>query len=54
VLFYGVVIDALEEAFELFVDRREAELVVENWNRDEPERVGELQIEPIELEISFN
>jgi hypothetical protein len=35
-----------EEAVELFATRREAELVVENWNRDEPERAGELRVEP--------
>ncbi len=48
-LFYGVVADSLEEAIELFTERREAELVAENWNRDEPERAGELRVEPIEL-----
>jgi hypothetical protein len=35
VLFYGVVCDPLDEAIELFTDRRGAELV-ENWNRSEP------------------
>jgi len=53
VLFYGVVCDPLEEALELFATRREAERVVENWNRDEPERAGELHLEPIELETSL-
>jgi hypothetical protein len=51
VLFYGVVCDPLEEAVELFATRREAERVVENWNRDEPDRAGELRVEPIELNI---
>jgi hypothetical protein len=41
-----------EEAIELFTERRAAELVVENWNRGEPERAGELRVEPIELETS--
>jgi hypothetical protein len=53
-LFYAVVIDPLEEAIELFTERREAELVVENWNSDEPDRAGELHVEPVELEISSN
>ena len=35
-LFYGVVDDRLDEAVELFLDRREAERVVEDWDRDEP------------------
>jgi hypothetical protein len=52
--FYGMVCDSLEEAIELFTERREAELVVENWNRDEPERVGELRVEAIEIETSQN
>jgi hypothetical protein len=45
VRFYGVVSDPLEEAIELFVTRREAVLVIENWDRDEPERAGELRVE---------
>jgi hypothetical protein len=31
-----------DEALELFVDRQMAELMVENWDRDEPNRAGEL------------
>jgi hypothetical protein len=31
-----------DEALELFVDREMAELMVENWDRDEPNRAGEL------------
>jgi hypothetical protein len=54
VLVYGVVSDELEEAVELFATRREAELVVQNWDRDEPERAGELRVEPIELETHAN
>jgi hypothetical protein len=29
-----------------------AELMVENWDRDEPDRAGELYVEPVELELS--
>jgi hypothetical protein len=54
VRFYAVVSDPLDEAIELFIRRREAELVVENWNRDEPDRAGELRVEPIEFDISQN
>jgi hypothetical protein len=54
VRFYGVVCDSLEEAIELFTDRRQAELVVENWNRDEPERAGKLRVERVDLEVSPN
>jgi hypothetical protein len=51
---YGVVCDPLNEAVELFATRREAELVVENWDRDEPEPAGELRVELIEFETSTN
>jgi hypothetical protein len=54
VRFYAVVSDPLEEAIELFTEPREAERVVENWDRDEPERAGELHVELIELETSPN
>jgi len=37
-----------DEALELFVDRKIAELMVKNWNRDEPDRAGELRVEPID------
>lgn len=53
-LFYGVVSGLLEEAIELFVDRRDAELVVAAWDRDEPDHAGELHVEPLELETSSN
>jgi hypothetical protein len=43
-----------DEALELFVDRQMAELMVENWDRDEPDRAGELHVEPVELETSVN
>jgi hypothetical protein len=43
-----------DEALELFVDRRWAELMVENWDRNEPDRAGELYVEPVELESSLN
>jgi hypothetical protein len=51
---YGVVSEFSDEALELFVERQMAELMVENWDRDEPDRAGELHIEPIELETSPN
>jgi hypothetical protein len=50
VLFYGVVSDSSSKALELFADHGEAELVVESWDRDEPERAGELYIEAVEIE----
>ncbi len=43
-----------DEVLELFVDRQMAELMVENWDRDEPDRAGELHVEPVELETSVN
>jgi hypothetical protein len=43
-----------DEALELFVDRQMAELMVENWDRDEPDRAGELHVEPVGLETSVN
>jgi hypothetical protein len=54
VLFYGVVSESSEEALALFVERREAERIFENWDRDEPDRAGELRVEPIELETAPN
>ena len=48
-LFYGVVRDCLDEAVELFPARLEAEAVVKAWDSDEPDRVGELHVELIEL-----
>ena len=51
VRFYAVVSEQMiDEALELFVDRQMAELMVENWDRDEPDCAGELSVEPIELE----
>ena len=43
-----------DEAIELFLDRQMAEFMVENWNRDESDRAGELHVEPVELEASPN
>ena len=52
---YAVVSEQMsDEALEVFVDRQMAELMVENWNRDEPDRSGELYVEPVELEASAN
>ena len=52
---YAVVNEQMsDEAIELFVDRQMAELMVENWDRDEPERAGELYVEPVEPKTSTN
>ena len=52
---YAVVSEQMsDEALELFVDRQMGELMVENWNRDEPDRAGELHVERVELETSVN
>ena len=44
--------DGLGEAIELFLDRRDAERVVEDWDRDEPDHAGLLRIEVVELETA--
>jgi hypothetical protein len=54
VRFYGVVDDSLGDAVELFLDRRQAERVVENWDRDEPDQAGLLRVEVIEMEAGTN
>jgi hypothetical protein len=52
---YAVVSEQMrDEALELFVDRQMAELMVENWDRDVPDRAGELDVEPVELGTSPN
>ena len=43
-----------DEALEFFVDRQMAELMVESWDRDEPDRAGDLYVDPVELEASPN
>jgi uncharacterized protein YaaQ len=53
VIFYGVVDDNLEEAIEVLHESA-AERVVESWDRDEPDRAGELDVEPVELETFPN
>jgi len=52
VRFYGVVDDRLGEAVELFLDRDEAERVVEDWDRDEPGQADLLRVEVVELDVS--
>jgi hypothetical protein len=48
VRLYAVVSERMnDEALELFVDRQMAELMVENWDRDESDRAGELHVEPV-------
>jgi hypothetical protein len=54
VLFYGVVNESSEEALALFVERRETERVIENWDRDEPDQAGLLHVGPVELVTSLN
>ena len=39
--------DALNEAVELLVDPKMAEVMVENWDRDEPDPADELWVEPV-------
>jgi hypothetical protein len=52
---YAVVSERMsDEGLELFVDRQMAELMIENWNRDEPDRAGELYVGPVELETAPN
>ena len=53
-LFYGVISIVFDEAFELFLDRQHAEQAIENWDRDEPDRAGELYVEAVEFEFSLN
>jgi hypothetical protein len=53
-IFYGVVDDCFGEAIELFLDRDDAVRVVADWDRDEPDRAGQLHVEEIELELFTN
>jgi hypothetical protein len=48
-LFRGVVSDSTEEAVELLTSREEADAIVQAWDRDEPDQVGELRVEKIEF-----
>ena len=48
-LFWAVVSDSTEEAVELVTRREEAEAVVQAWDQDEPDQVGELRVEQIEF-----
>ena len=41
----AAVSDLLGEAVELFTTREEAEAIVQAWDRDEPDQVGELRVE---------
>jgi hypothetical protein len=49
VIVFGALSQSLAEALGLYVSRAEAEQVVKNWDRDEPDRIGELTVEKIEL-----
>jgi hypothetical protein len=46
---YGVVALPLDEAIELFRLREDAEAVVSAWDKDEPNRAGELRVDPIDF-----
>jgi hypothetical protein len=48
-IVYGVVSAETEETIELFVRREDAEEMVENWRRDEPDEADLLRVERIEL-----
>jgi hypothetical protein len=54
VRFYGVIDPRLEEAVELFIRREDAERVLRDWDRDEPQQAGLLSVEAVELETSSN
>jgi hypothetical protein len=53
-LFWAVVSDSTEEAVELFTSREEAEAIVQAWDRDDPDQVEALRVEPVEFETSPN
>jgi hypothetical protein len=48
-LFWAVVSDSTEEAVEIFTRRKEAEAIVQVWDRDEPDQAGTLRVEKIEF-----
>ena len=49
-IVYGVVSVETQSAVELFVRREDAEEMVDEWRRDEPQDAGLLRVEEIELE----
>ena len=54
VKFSGVIDSGLEEADRLLLRREDAERVVRDWDREEPEQAGLLHVEVIELQTSAN
>ena len=52
--FYGVVDSSLEEAVEVFLRLEDAERVVHDWNREEPDQAKLLHVQVIDLEVSAN
>jgi hypothetical protein len=54
VLSWAVVSDSTEEALELFTSRKEAEAIVQAWDRDEPDQAGALRVELVEFKTSSN
>jgi hypothetical protein len=49
---YAVITESSDEAVEVFVDRQMVIAAVENWDRNEPDRAGEVWVEPVELEMN--
>jgi len=47
--FFAVLDDSLAEAVELFFDPRDAERVVQDGDRDEPDQAGLLRVEVIDV-----
>jgi hypothetical protein len=51
VLFFGVVSSLSETAFELFLEREQAEAFIAEVKEDEPETAALLRVEPVELAL---
>jgi len=48
-LFFGVVSEQTEVAFEFFLERERAEAFIAEVEKDEPETAALLRVEPVEL-----
>jgi hypothetical protein len=48
---YGVLSYELAQVIEVFATRAEAEAVVANWDRDEPDDAGVLEVISLELDV---
>jgi hypothetical protein len=53
-LLHGVVSSRTETAFELFLEREQAEAFVAEVEQDEPETAATLSVEAVELETHPN